>query len=133
MTVNGTVRPTIAAGSAGDAAGNPNTASTSTDNTVTYDTTAPASPTALAYVDGPAGSGDKVTGNAEANSVVTATQTQGPHVGTTYTASATVAGAFTITVDNVGAGTIVKYSVTAKDPAGNVSPAAVLGPVTDSR
>ena len=41
MTLNGTVIATIAAGVAHDAAGNPNTASTSTDNTVTCDTTAP--------------------------------------------------------------------------------------------
>ncbi len=38
---NGTVIATIAAGVANDAAGNANTASTSTDNTVTVDTTAP--------------------------------------------------------------------------------------------
>ena len=41
MTSDGTVIATIAAGVATDAASNPNTASTSTDNTVTYDTTAP--------------------------------------------------------------------------------------------
>ena len=41
MTGNGTVIATIAAGVAHDAAGNANTASTSTDNTVTYDITAP--------------------------------------------------------------------------------------------
>ena len=41
MTGNGTVIATIAAGRASDAAGNLNLASTSTDNTVTYDITAP--------------------------------------------------------------------------------------------
>ncbi len=41
MTANGTVIATVGAGVAQDAAGNPNTASTSTDNTVTYDATAP--------------------------------------------------------------------------------------------
>jgi CSLREA domain-containing protein len=41
MTTNGTVIATINAGVATDAAGNPNTASTSTDNTVTYDATRP--------------------------------------------------------------------------------------------
>ena len=44
MTTDGTVIATIAAGGATDAAGNANTASTSTDNTVTFaaaDTTAP--------------------------------------------------------------------------------------------
>ena len=41
MTSDGTVIATIAAGVATDAAGNANAASTSTDNTVTYDTTAP--------------------------------------------------------------------------------------------
>ena len=42
MTGNGTVIATVAAGVAKDAAGNNNEASTSTDNTVTYDTTPPA-------------------------------------------------------------------------------------------
>ena len=37
MTGSGTVIATIGAGEADDAAGNANTASTSTDNTVTYD------------------------------------------------------------------------------------------------
>jgi hypothetical protein len=41
MTSDGTVIASIAAGKAHDAAGNPNAASTSTDNTVTYDTTGP--------------------------------------------------------------------------------------------
>jgi hypothetical protein len=41
MSGNGTVIASIAAGVAHDAAGNGNTASTSTDNTVTYDGTAP--------------------------------------------------------------------------------------------
>jgi len=41
MTTNGTVIASIAAGVADDAAGNDNVASTSTDNTVTYDATAP--------------------------------------------------------------------------------------------
>ncbi|HOU40254.1 MAG TPA: hypothetical protein PK829_03200, partial [Promineifilum sp.] len=47
MTTNGTVVATIGAGVAQDAAGNPNAASTSTDNTVTYN--APAA-TASIYV-----------------------------------------------------------------------------------
>ncbi|MFN8473722.1 MAG: choice-of-anchor Q domain-containing protein [Anaerolineae bacterium] len=41
MTTNGTVTASIAANKATDLAGNGNTASTSTDNTVTYDTTPP--------------------------------------------------------------------------------------------
>ena len=41
MTTSGTVIATIAAGVAQDAATNPNTASTSTDNSVTWDVTAP--------------------------------------------------------------------------------------------
>lgn len=41
MTSDGTVIASIAAGVAHDAAANPNTASTSTDNSVTYDTTHP--------------------------------------------------------------------------------------------
>ena len=42
MTSDGTVIATVPAGGAADAAGNTNTASTSTDNTVTYDTVQPA-------------------------------------------------------------------------------------------
>jgi hypothetical protein len=133
MTINGTVKPTIAANTAQDTAGNPNTASTSTDNTVTYDTTAPAAPTALAYTDGGPAPGDKVTGNAEVGSTVTATQTQGPHIGTAYTATTNGSGSFTITVDNVGLGTIVTYSVVARDPAGNTGPATSLGPIVDAK
>ena len=41
MTGDGTVTITLAAGAAHDAVGNPSLASTSTDNSVTYDTTAP--------------------------------------------------------------------------------------------
>src|SRR5439155_1196559 len=41
MTTSGTVTATIGAGVATDAAGNGNTASTSTDNSVTFDTTPP--------------------------------------------------------------------------------------------
>jgi len=41
MTGNGTVIAAIAAGAATDAAGNPNLASTSTDNSITYDNTPP--------------------------------------------------------------------------------------------
>src|SRR5206468_1580090 len=41
MTTAGTVSATVNAGAATDAASNGNTASTSTDNTVTYDATAP--------------------------------------------------------------------------------------------
>ena len=41
MTGDGTVIATVPAGGATDAAGNTNTASTTTDNTVTYDATAP--------------------------------------------------------------------------------------------
>jgi hypothetical protein len=44
MTGSGTVIPRLLAGVAHDAAGNANTASTSSDNTVTYDVTAPTVP-----------------------------------------------------------------------------------------
>src|SRR3954452_18375677 len=41
MTANGTVIATVPAGGAADGAGNTNNASTSTDNTVTWDATRP--------------------------------------------------------------------------------------------
>ncbi|HEY3378248.1 MAG TPA: ice-binding family protein [Armatimonadota bacterium] len=57
MTGSGTVIATLAAGVAHDAVGNPNTASTSTDKTVTYDVTPPTitigAPSALLTQSGP--------------------------------------------------------------------------------
>ena len=57
MTSSGTVIATIAAGVAHDAAGNANTASTSTDNTVTWDVTAP-----TVTIDQAAGQADPTVG-----------------------------------------------------------------------
>jgi hypothetical protein len=92
---------------------------------VTIDTVAPAAPASLLYVDGNHGQGDNVTGRAEANSVVMATETQGPAVGSAYVATSPASGSFTITVENVN-GADVTYSIVARDAAGNVSPATSL-------
>jgi Big-like domain-containing protein len=65
MTTAGTVIATIAAGVATDAAGNPNTASTSTDNTVTWvppDTTPPPTIASFTPTSGPVGTVVTITG-----------------------------------------------------------------------
>jgi hypothetical protein len=102
MTSSGTVIATIAAGVASDAAGNTNTASTSTDNSVTFNTTPPA-PTITSFTpaSGPAGT------------VVTIT-------GTNFT------GATAVTFNTVGAGFIVDSAtqIRAEVPAG-----ATTGPI----
>jgi hypothetical protein len=69
MTGDGTVSAVIEAGKASDVAGNANTASTSTDNSVTYATTAPSA--AITYsVAGPYKSGASVTITATFNRVM---------------------------------------------------------------
>ncbi len=67
MTTNGTVIATLGAGVAHDAAGNANTASTSTDNTVTYQNVL--TPTAVTITNGTGGT----AGKAEAGDVITIT------------------------------------------------------------
>jgi hypothetical protein len=87
-------------------------------------------PTGLAYVDKSGATADQVTGTTTANLSVTATQTQGDHVGNTYNATATATGAFTINVEAF-AGTTQSplqftYSVVATDIYGNQTPAATV-------
>src|SRR5205823_1541780 len=103
MTSNGTVIATLAAGVAHDAAGNANTASTSTDNTVTYDTTAPtvvsinrvtASPTNATSVQWTIIFSESVTGVDSADFALVNGGLTGPSIssvtgsGTTYTVTA---------------------------------------------
>src|SRR5439155_19801073 len=61
MTSSGTVIATIAAGGASDAAGNTNTASTSTDNSVTFNTPAPTI-ASFTPASGPVGTAVTITG-----------------------------------------------------------------------
>ena len=74
MTGDGTVITSIGAGVASDAAGNVNLASTSTDNTVTYDTTSPT--VALTYSpDRAVSSADELTITATFNEAIAGTPT----------------------------------------------------------
>ena len=104
-----------------DLAGN---VSTVRSTTVTKDTAAPAAPSA-AYVD--RNGADRITGNAEANATITATETA-PRPGS-FSATAT-GGSYTCTVDvvngSVGNPGTVTYTVTATDAAGNTSPGTTL-------
>jgi hypothetical protein len=101
-----------------DLAGN---VSTVRSTTVTKDTAAPAAPSA-SYTDVNNGA-DRITGSAEANASITATETA-PNAGT-FTASAAANGSYTCIVDTVNGKSSAKitvvYVVTATDAAGNTS------------
>jgi hypothetical protein len=121
MLPDGTVSISV---TVADAAGNvsaPRTAS------APKDTVAPAAPSAT-YVDNRKAV-DEITGGAEANSLVTATQTV-PSASGPYTATVSGAGAYTLVVARTdgspGQPVTVTYLVTATDAAGNVSPVTTL-------
>ena len=105
MTGDGTIVAAVAAGVAADPAGNANVASTSTDNEVTYDTTAPsvtidqaaaqADPTNLGTVTFDVAFSEIITGFTSGDVTLS---------GTTGATSAVVAGgpaAFTVTVSGM--------------------------------
>jgi hypothetical protein len=125
MTTAGTVIATIAAGVAQDAAGNTNTASTSTDNTVSFDATAPTvaitSPASGATVSGTI----TVTAGAADNTGVVGVQFQldGVNAGAEVTAAPYSVPWNTTTASN-GSHTI---TAVARDAAGNTTTSA---PVT---
>jgi len=114
----------VVSASVTDAAGNVSTATTST---APKDTVAPGAP-AAAYVD-QRNRTDQITGTAEANATVMATQTA-PTASGPYTAAASGAGAYTLDVaqtdGRVNAPITVTYLVTATDAAGNTSAATTL-------
>lgn len=99
-----------------DLAGN---VSTARSTTVTKDTGAPAAPSAT-YVD--RNGADRITGSAEANATITATETA-PRAGS-FSTTAT-GGSYTCTVDPVNGSNATPitatYVVTATDAAGNTS------------
>lgn len=122
LTGDGTVIASVIAGAALDQALNSSAASTSTDNTVTYDTTAPAAPVVSTPANGSSTTNTQppITGTAEANSAVKV-----------YVDGVLVA---TVTADSSGAwsytpATPLAYGshtvyATATDAAGNTSPAS---------
>jgi Bacterial Ig domain len=93
----------------------------------TKDTAAPGAPTA-AYTDKTNTVADIISGTAEANAIITVTQTV-PGAAT-FGGSANGAGAFSINVSPIhgtnGSPKAYSYSVTATDAAGNTSSAAVV-------
>jgi hypothetical protein len=135
MVGDGTVTASIGADGAHDAAGNPNTASASTDDTVTRDTTAPTAPSApalTAATDTGPSSTDGVTkittpvftGTAEPDSTVTLLD------GATAIGSGPASGGtYSITSQPLGSGA---HTITARatDPAGNQGPASMATTIT---
>jgi hypothetical protein len=124
---DGTVNATIPAGGAQDAAGNTNTASTSTDNQVVFDATAPAPPSIpdlAAASDSGVSNTDNLTndntptftGTAEAGSTVKIFS-DGAQVGT----GPATGGAYSITTNPLSDGAH-SITATATDAVNNVSP-----------
>jgi LPXTG-motif cell wall-anchored protein len=132
MVSNGTVTVAIAAGAANDSANNPNTASTSADDTVTYDTLAPtvaivakvgqADPTNASPIMFTVTFSEAVTGFVTGD--VTLTGTAGATTGTVTPVSASV---YDVAVTGMsGPGTVIADVLAAKavDLAGNANTAA---------
>ncbi|MDQ6819061.1 MAG: hypothetical protein M3076_01775, partial [Actinomycetota bacterium] len=102
------------------------TISNGTGTSVTVSVAA-AVPSGLAYVDNSVATADQVTGTTTASVGLTATQTQGDHVGNTYNATAGAGGSFTINVEAYNGSSSSRaftYSVVAVDPYGNQTSAA---------
>src|SRR5262249_2592936 len=129
----GTVIPTIPAGGVQDTAGNTNGASTSTDNTVTFDGTAPAQPstpdlngsddTGVSNVDNVTNQTTNLRfmgggGSAEGNSTVEVFDGS-TSLGTTTAGNG---GAWNLTVAGPFTEGVHLITATARDGAGNVSP-----------
>jgi hypothetical protein len=92
-------------------------------------------PNGLAYIDKNLVIADQVTGTTSASVGVTATETQGDHVGNTYTATSNTSGGFTINVEAYN-GLLVNqtftYSVIATDAYANQT-AATTVTATDTK
>jgi hypothetical protein len=99
-----------------DLAGNVSAARTVT---ITKDTVAPGAPTAVYSVNNV----DTISGTAEPNAFLTATQTS-PAPIAAYSTTSTGTGSYTVTVAT--ATVIVTYTVTARDAAGNTGPATTI-------
>lgn len=102
-----------------DAAGNVSGAGTAG---AVKDTVAPGAPAAT-YVDN-RNAADQITGTAEPGSTVTALRTA-PSAAGPYSTVAAADGTFTVAV-SIAKNTTIAYTVTASDPAGNVSAATNL-------
>ncbi len=135
VTGDGTLVPSLAAGVCTDPAGNGNEVSTSTDNSVEYDSTAPAAPVITGITDDTNTAADGITsdqtlviaGTAEASSEVEVFL-DGSSIGTT---DADGAGAWTYdyTGTTLPEGDYA-FTATATDEAGNTSDASTAFDVT---
>lgn len=112
MTSSGTVIATVAAGGAFDAAGNGNAASTSTDNTITFDVTGP-----TVTVNQASGQADP-TGAVPINFTVVFSKPVTGFAGDDVTISGTAGGTKTVTV--TGSGTTYNAAVTGMTSSGTV-------------
>ncbi len=123
MTGSGTVLASIAVGKAHDAAGNPNTASTSTDNTVTYDVTPPAVTVAAITTTSHAPALNGTVDDPLAAIQVTV-------AGNSYTATNNGNGTWTLPANTITPSLqpgMYDVSVTATDLAGNVGTDSTTG------
>src|SRR2546426_11314 len=126
MTTSGTVVATIAAGVATDAAGNGNTASTSTDNTVTFnapDTTPPS-----VNINQAATQADP-TSSAPINFTVVFSEPVSGFTGSDVTITGTAGGAKTVTVS--GSGSSYTAAVSGMTTSGTVVATIAAGVATD--
>ncbi|HVY35718.1 MAG TPA: polysaccharide deacetylase family protein, partial [Candidatus Paceibacterota bacterium] len=119
MTSSGTVIATIAAGKAHDAAGNPNTVSTSTDNTVTYNV-ADTTPPSLSQVTPISTQTGDTTPSYVFSSTEAGAVTYGGSCGNGDLANA-AAGNNTVTFGSLSAGTYNNCTITVTDAAHNAS------------
>ena len=124
MTTSGTVIATIAAGVAHDAATNPNPASTSTDNTVTYDNVAP-----TVTIDQAATQSDPTSASPISFTVVFSEPVVG-FINTDVTLAG--AGAVGATAQVSGSGATYTVNVAGMTAAGPVTATIPAGGVTDA-
>jgi hypothetical protein len=124
MSGTGTVRAAIAAGAAHDSAGNASLASTSTDNTVTFDGVAP-----TVTINQATGQGDPTNGSPIAFTVVFSEPVSGFTASDVSLAGSTVGGTLVASVSGSGASYAV--SVTGMTGIGIVRASIVAGAAQD--
>lgn len=145
MTRSGTVIATIAASKATDIAGNNNTASTSTDNTITYTDTIASTVEITNFVSAPlqavtaTGTAGYGPGDTLTITVVVCTQVPfpclGPNIKATLSGVAVspATGAWTVTSGSLGANPTLYAQATQTDLTGNTGISNVAGPIASAR
>lgn len=135
ISVAGTVIPTISANKVNDLAGNTNSASTATDNSVLYDITPPNNATGLKWSVASPTNNTTITAQwTVSNSSDKASQSVRLYTGAacaSYTGTANAVAATTATTNFTGAnGTTYSFNVVTTDHAGNQSTSACSGTIT---